>query len=63
MAIKPNPYKLVYPKCGFSKIVAPRSDALTSKDIINTSTTCAKCSSKMERVEINNLDKLFSFLN
>jgi Zn finger protein HypA/HybF involved in hydrogenase expression len=33
VAIKPNPYKLVCPKCGFSKVVAPRSDALTIKDL------------------------------
>lgn len=31
MAIKPNPYKLVCPKCGFSKVVAPKSDALSIK--------------------------------
>ena len=31
MAIKPEPYKLVCTKCGFSKVFAPRSDALSIK--------------------------------
>ena len=34
MAIKPNPYKLVCLKCGFSKVVAPKSDALSPNYII-----------------------------
>ncbi|MGJ0353953.1 hypothetical protein [Aliarcobacter cryaerophilus] len=34
MAIKPNSYKLVCSKCCFSKIVAPKSDALSPKDLV-----------------------------
>ena len=45
MAIKPNPYKLVCPKCGFSKVVAPKSDVLSAKDLVAMSPVCSKCGS------------------
>lgn len=35
MAVKPNPYKLECSKCGFSKIVALKSDILNPKDLRN----------------------------
>ncbi|QKF78225.1 TFIIB-type zinc ribbon-containing protein [Arcobacter defluvii] len=54
MAIQPNPYKLVCPNCGSSKIVAPRSDAFSPKDLIAMSPVCSKCGNKMER---KNIDK------
>ncbi|PWE23567.1 hypothetical protein DF188_02530 [Aliarcobacter skirrowii] len=60
MAIKPKPYKLVCPKCGFSKVVAPKSDALSPKDLIAMSPICKKCGEKMERKDLNKLDILFS---
>lgn len=59
MAIRPNPYKLVCINCGFSKIVAPRSDAFSSKDLIAMCPVCSRCGNKMER---KNIDK-FSFIN
>ena len=59
MAIKPNPYKLVCPKCGFSKVVAPKSDALSSKDLVAISPVCSKCGEKMERKSVYKLDNLF----
>ena len=58
MAIKPNPYKLVCPKCGFSKIVAPKSDALSPKDLVAMSPICSKCGDKMERRSVDGLDSL-----
>ena len=60
MAIKPNPYKLVCPKCGFSKVVAPKGDALSPKDLIAMSPVCKKCGEKMERKDTNMLDNIFS---
>ncbi len=60
MAVKPNPYKLVCAKCGFSKVVAPKSDALSPKDLISMSPVCPKCKEQMERTDLNKLDTLFS---
>ena len=60
MAIKPNPYKLVCTKCGFSKIVAPKSDALSPKDLVAMSPMCDKCGEKMIKTELSFIDKLFS---
>ena len=60
MAVKPNPYKLVCQKCGFSKVVAPRSDALSAKDIVAMSSMCKKCNNNMIKTELSFLDKLFS---
>lgn len=60
MAVKPEVYKLVCPVCGFSKIVAPKSDALTPNDLISMSPVCPKCKSKMDRKDLNKLDTLFS---
>ena len=59
MAIKPNPYKLVCAKCGFSKVVAPKSDALSPKDLVAMSLVCLKCGEKMERKSVDKLDNLF----
>ncbi len=53
MAVKPNPYKLVCQKCGFSKVVAPKSDALTPKDLVAMSPVCSKCGNKMERRSVD----------
>ena len=49
MPVRPNPYKLVCQKCGFSKIVAPKSDCLNPKDLMAMSPLCSKCDEKMER--------------
>ena len=60
MPVQPKPYKLVCPKCGFSKVVAPKSDALSPKDLISMSPVCPKCKEQMERKDLNKLDILFS---
>jgi Zn finger protein HypA/HybF involved in hydrogenase expression len=60
MPIAPKPYKLKCQKCGYSKIVKIKSDALTPMDILVMTTTCSKCKAEMERVEMGILDKLFS---
>ena len=49
MAVRPKPYKLVCPKCGYSKIVAPKSDCLTGEDLLAMNPVCKKCGNKMER--------------
>ena len=53
MAVKPNPYKLVCQKCGFSKVVAPKSDALSPKDLVAMSPVYSKCGNKMERRSVD----------
>ncbi len=60
MPVKPMPYKLVCPKCGFSKIVAPKSDCLSPKDMMDMLPVCSKCKEKMERKSLNLLDDVFS---
>ncbi len=62
MAIKPNPYKLVCPKCGFSKVVAPKSDVLSAKDFVAMSPVCSKCGEKMERKSVDKLDSVIDSL-
>ena len=62
MAVKPNPYKLVCPKCGFSKVVAPKSDALSAKDLVAMSPVCSKCGEKMERKSVDKLDSVIDSL-
>lgn len=56
MPIKPNPYKLVCPKCGYSKVVRVESDCLSPKDLIAMSPICPKCKEEMERKDTNMLD-------
>ena len=60
MAIKPNPYKLVCLKCGFSKVVAPKSDVLTMKDLKDMNPVCSKCGEEMEKEKLNPIDTILS---
>jgi DNA-directed RNA polymerase subunit M/transcription elongation factor TFIIS len=56
--IKPKPFKLICPKCGYSKKVSPSSDAIG----IEMLQVCPKCNTHMERKEIQEsafLSKLF----
>ena len=62
MAIKPNPYKLVCHKYGFSKVVAPKSDALSPKDLVAMSPICKKCGEKMERKSVDKLESVIDSL-
>jgi DNA-directed RNA polymerase subunit RPC12/RpoP len=61
MPIAPKPYKLVCPNCGFSKIVKIKSDVLSPKDIMSMSKKCPKCSSEMEKRELDIFDKIKTF--
>lgn len=62
MAIKPIPYKLVCPKCGHNKMVNPKSDALSSKDLMDMSLICPKCNIQMDKKDLNLFDNIFSVL-
>ena len=62
MAVKPKPYKLVCPKCGYSKIVAPKSDCLTGEDLLAMNPVCKKCGEKMERKSVDKLESVIDSL-
>ena len=55
--IQPSPYKYVCPKCGYSKVVRPKSDVLNPLDLMDK---CPKCSSKMGREKLSFFDNLLS---
>lgn len=53
--MQPQPYKAICTKCGTSKIVSPKSDALTAQDM----PICPKCGQIMsEKQTPNGLDML-----
>ena len=53
--IAPNQFKFVCSKCGYEKLVKPKSDVVNIEDDIDI---CPKCKSKMERKELSIFDKL-----
>jgi len=53
--IRPQPYKLKCPKCGYSKIVRPTSDVVNT---IEESPFCPKCGTFMERKEVSTFDNI-----
>jgi len=57
--LPPQPFKFVCLKCGYIKIVKPKSDVVNPIDMINT---CPKCGAKMEKKELNSFDVIKSFL-
>lgn len=59
MPIKPTPYKLTCPKGNYTKTIKPKSDVLNQMDMIGT---CPKCKAKMEKAELNMIDKVISSL-
>jgi Zn finger protein HypA/HybF involved in hydrogenase expression len=60
MAVRPNPYKLECPNCGYSRVVSPRSDALSPKDLLSMNPVCPKCKGMMDKKSANVLDTIFS---
>lgn len=62
MPVRPTPYKLVCPKCGFSKVVAPQSDCLSPKDLMNMNPVCPKCKETMDRKSVYGLDSIIDSL-
>ena len=59
MPIRPEPYKLVCPKCNYSNTVSPKSDSLGGTDIFRV---CPKCNTLMKRREANAVEKLIGKL-
>jgi len=59
MPIPPPPHKLVCPKCGYSKIVKPKSDALDPRDMIGI---CPRCDIFMEKKKLDALSRVWSLL-
>ncbi len=55
--IQPKPFKFACPKCGYSKVVKPKSDVLNPLDMMGA---CPKCKTKMERKELNVFDNITS---
>jgi transcription elongation factor Elf1 len=55
--IQPKPFKFLCPKCGYSKVVKPKSDVLNPIEMMSR---CPKCEAKMERKELTLLDNLLS---
>lgn len=61
--IRPNPFIVYCKKCNQSKVVHPKSDALSLKDVIQH---CPKCGETMETKEVLTLldkMKLFLYMN
>lgn len=55
--VQPKPFKFVCSKCGYSKVVKPKSDVLSPIDMSNI---CPKCQNKMKQTELNAFDQLLS---
>lgn len=55
MPIPAKPFKYVCPKCGYTKIVKPKSDVLSPTDLIST---CPKCGTQMEKKELGFFDTI-----
>jgi len=56
--VAPASFKLVCPKCQYSKIVKPKSDVLSAMDFINS---CPKCGTQMEKESLNFFSTLKGF--
>ena len=58
MPVTPRPFKYKCPKCGYSKIVRPKSDVINP---IEWDNTCPKCQAAMESKELNIIEQVFLF--
>lgn len=54
--IQPLSFKFKCSKCGYTKVVKPKSDVINPIDMINI---CPKCNSTMKKLNLNRLEKLF----
>lgn len=55
--IAPKPFKYKCQKCGYSKVVKPKSDVLNPIDFIST---CPKCNNQMDKIELDFLSKIIN---
>ncbi|MEA1953977.1 MAG: hypothetical protein U9O24_06260 [Campylobacterota bacterium] len=53
--IQPEPFKFVCPKCGYSEIVRPKSDALTPMEFMRS---CPKCNITMEKTSLTQIENI-----
>jgi Zn finger protein HypA/HybF involved in hydrogenase expression len=53
--IQPKPFKLKCSKCGYNKIVKPKSDVLNMSDLLNI---CPNCKFEMDVVKLSIWNKL-----
>ena len=53
--IAPQPFKYKCPQCGYSKVVKPKSDALSPMEMLSI---CPKCKVQMDRVELSGFFKI-----
>lgn len=53
--IQPEPFKLVCPKCAYSKTVRPKSDVLNPADFISI---CPKCKVDMKKTSLNPIENI-----
>ena len=58
--IAPRPFKYKCPKCGYSKIIKPKSDVFPAKGM---SSICPKCKAQMDRIELNVLEEAIAQLS
>ena len=58
--IKPPPQNYKCPKCSYSRVVAPKSDALTPADLLGS--VCPKCKINMDRIEMNIFDNIINLI-
>ena len=56
--IQSKPFKYKYLKCGYSKVIKPKSDVINPIDMMRL---CPKCKNEMEKVNLNILS-LVSFI-
>lgn len=54
--VKPPPYKVRCPECGYSRIIKPKSDVVIEEMMLSI---CPKCKCSMMREELSGIQKLF----
>ena len=57
MPILPKPFKLICPKCKYTKIIRPQSDSLNIMDAVDL---CPKCAVPMKQSKISNADNILA---
>lgn len=57
--ITPKPFRYIWSKCPFEKVLSPKNDVINPLDY---NSTCLKCESEMERKELNAFDIAFGLL-
>ena len=54
--VRPKAYKLKCSKCGYQKIIHPKSDVVNFTEILSV---CEKCNMLMKKEDLNLFEKLF----